>query len=86
MYITARAFAVASIFVTVMLVPEGISYAQEPTPSPSPASTPVASTAEKVKSDAQETANAAAAKPVEPEPDFWHQETMTGDWGGTRSR
>ena len=21
-----------------------------------------------------------------PEPDFWHQETMTGDWGGTRSR
>ena len=21
-----------------------------------------------------------------PEPDFWHQETMTGDWGGARSR
>jgi porin len=82
MYTTARAFVTATIFVTVMLVPERISYAQEPTPSP----TPVASTTEKVKSDAQETANAAAAKPVEPELDFWHQETMTGDWGGTRSR
>ena len=82
MYTTARAFAVATIFVTVMLVPERISYAQDPTPSPKP----VASTAEKVKSDPQEPANAAAAKPAEPEPDFWHQETMTGDWGGTRSR
>ena len=79
---TARAFAVATIFVTVMLVPERISYGQEPMPSPTPAT----STAEKVKSDAQEPANAAAAKPAEPEPDFWHQETMTGDWGGTRSR
>jgi porin len=65
-----------------MFVSQRISYAQEPTPSP----TPVASTTEKVKSDAQETANAAAAKPAEPEPDFWHQETMTGDWGGARSR
>jgi len=82
MFTTARAFVVATIFATVMLVPERISYAQDPTPSPKP----VASTTEKVKSDAQEPANAAAAKPAEPEPDFWHQETMTGDWGGTRSR
>src|SRR5258705_12169613 len=84
MYTTARAFAIATIFVTVLLDPECITYAQEPTPSPT--STPVASTAEKVKGDAQTTANAAAAKPAEPEPDFWTQETMTGDWDGTRSR
>ncbi len=31
--------------------------------------------------DAQEP----AATPA-PEHDFWTQETMTGDWGGTRSR
>ena len=84
MYNAARAFAIATIFLTVLLVPKHVSYAQEPTPSPT--STPVTSTAEKVKSDAQEPANAAVAKPATPEPDFWTQETMTGDWGGTRSR
>src|SRR5258705_1718210 len=84
MYTTARAFAIATIFLTVLLDPECITYAQEPTPSP--ASTPGASTAKKVKNDAQEPANAAVGKPAEPEPDFWTQETMTGDWGGTRSR
>ena len=32
--------------------------------------------------------NAATATSTTPpaEPDFWHRETMTGDWGGTRSR
>jgi hypothetical protein len=49
--------------VTVLLVPERISYAQEPTPTPT--STPVPSTTEKVKSDAQQTANAPVAKPAE---------------------
>jgi porin len=82
MYNAARAFTIATILITVLFVPQRISYAQEPTPSP----TPVASTTEKVKSNAQETANAPATKPAEPEPDFWHRETMTGDWGGTRSR
>jgi porin len=84
MYNAARALTSATILITVLLVHERISYAQEPTPSPT--STPVASTPEKVKSDAQETANSASAKPAEPESDFWHQETMTGDWGGTLSR
>jgi len=82
MYTTTRAFVIATIVVTVLLVPERTTYAQDPTPSP----TPHATTAEKVKSDLQEPANAAATKPTEPQPDFWHQETMTGDWGGTRSR
>ena len=31
-------------------------------------------------------AAAAATPDPSPEPDFWHQETMTGDWDGTRSR
>lgn len=55
------------------------------TPAPSPA--PVTPTADKVKNEAATTSNAAETKPApEPPPDFWHQETMTGDWGGTRSR
>ena len=82
MYNAAKAFTIATILITVLFVPQRISYAQEPTPSP----TPVASTTERVKSDAQQAANTTATKPAEPEPDFWHQETMTGDWGGTRSR
>jgi porin len=84
MYNAARAFAIATIFATVLLAPERISYAQEPTPSPS--SSPSARTAEKVRNEAQTATNPTEAKPATPEPDFWTQETMTGDWGGTRSR
>jgi porin len=46
------------------------------TPAPSPAST---------IATANTTDTKAAADPA-PAPDFWHQETMTGDWGGARSR
>jgi len=85
MYSMVRAFVVTTVFITVLLIP-GISYAQDATPSPSPSPATVASAAEKEKSEEQEPAAGAAAKPAEPAPDFWHQETMTGDWGGTRTR
>jgi len=84
MSIAARASVIATIFVTVTVAQQRINYAQEPAPSASP--TPTATTPEKGGTDAQDPANAAAPKPVGPELDFWHQETMTGDWGGTRSR
>lgn len=50
--------------------------AQDPAPSPSPESAATKTAA---------SAPTAAPAPT-PEPDFWHQETMTGDWGGNRSR
>ncbi len=55
----------------------GVTHAQEPAASPSP-QTPAN----------QANAAAPATKPApDPEPtDLWTQETMTGDWGGTRSR
>jgi porin len=78
MYTTARAFVIATIFATVLLVPELNSYAQEPTPSPT-------ASPDKVK-EAQAT-EAAAAKPAPtPKPDFWHREEMSGDWDGDRTR
>ena len=37
--------------------------------------------------DADAPPQAAAAAPTpSPEPDFWHRETMTGDWDGARAR
>ena len=48
------------------------------------AKTEAAQTAEAVATPAQ---TPAAAKPAPvPAPDFWHQEEMTGNWGGTRSK
>jgi porin len=55
-----------------------VSYGQEPAASPSPSPQEPATGA---------PVSAPAPKPApEPEPDFWTRETMTGDWGGTRSR
>jgi porin len=67
------------LIVTTLVCSLGVSLAQEaasnPTPSPTTATSKV-----------QEGAAPATTKPAAPEPDFWTQETMTGDWGGTRSR
>jgi carbohydrate-selective porin OprB len=80
---TARAFAIAATLAQVLLVSERINYAQQSTPSPSPS--PATPAAEKSTNNAQNAAND-ATNPAAPEPDFWRQQTMTGDWGGTRSR
>jgi porin len=81
MCVETRAFVIATILLTALLAPGSVIYGQEPTPSPALASGE--SSAEKVKRDAEDT----AAKPAAaPEPSFWTQEEMTGDWGRTRSR
>ena len=67
----ARA-ALVTVFLTLLLSHSG--YAQTPTASPVAAS----STATADKSE--------PAPAPEPPLDFWRQETMTGDWGGARSR
>src|SRR6476619_2275542 len=73
----------ATIFMTALFGCANQVYAQEPTPSPSPATREAAATN---ASGAAEDAPKVAATTPAPEPDFWHRETMTGDWGGTRSR
>ncbi len=70
MHLAIRAFAIAAIISLVLI---RVSYGQEATTSPSP----------------QEPANSAApaSKPAPAtDSDFFTRETMTGDWGGTRSR
>ena len=70
MYLAMRAFVLPWLFVFLFSIP--VAKAQEPAASPSPQSAP--------------GANVAATKPTpDPPTDFWTQETMTGDWGGTRS-
>lgn len=86
MCIEARAFVIAAIFLTALLVPGSVIYGQEPTPSLTSVSS--IATTDKVQSEGEATAaQPARPKPVPtPGPDFWHQEEMTGDWGGKRSR
>ena len=70
----AKAFAVSAVFVTA-LAPLAAAYGQEPAPSPVPPS-----------SD-KTTTQGAAAKAAQPaRPDFLHQETLTGDWNGVRTK
>lgn len=84
MQTVTRASVVAIVLLIVLVASDRI---KGQTATPSPASSPAASTAEKATNDPQSTVNAAVSDPAPaPEPDFWHQETMTGDWGGTRSR
>ena len=74
-----RALAIAVVVLAALTA----CYGQSPTPSPA-TSTP---TAEKVTNDQQATAiSPAAPSSPEPDPDFWTQQELTGDWGGTRSR
>src|SRR5258705_9952717 len=61
------------------------AYGQDPTPTPTPAAREAVATDRKGADEKVRKVAAASPAPA-PEPDFWHQETMTGDWGGTRSR
>src|SRR4051794_31828317 len=85
MCIGARALVKATIFPAALLVWNSVTYGQEPKPSPT--SAPIESTTENVKSDgAAAAAKTASAEPAPaPEFDFWRRETMTGNWGGTRT-
>ena len=81
MHLAANPLANATVFLLAFLCVTGFAQG----PDPSPTASPTASTSDKTKSktapDSQETKPGATA-----EPDFWHRETMTGDWGGTRTR
>lgn len=89
MHLAQRAFATAIMFVTCLLISKVDSYGQEATASTD--ATPVAHSVNKLSSEEPTATPAVATKAVAtaastPEPDFWTQEHLTGDWGGTRSR
>jgi porin len=75
----------ATIFLTVLFGFANQVYSQNPTPSPTPATREAVATTAKGADETASTVATASPAPA-PEPDFWHRETMTGDWGGTRSR
>ena len=70
------------IFMTVLLCCGAQVSSQELQPSPTPQ---VAESAATPNGAAEKAAITATPAPS-PEADFWHRETMTGDWGGTRTR
>src|SRR5437773_6027481 len=83
MQLAAKGLARTTIFLLAFLCVSGRAQGPEPSQSPSP----TAAIADKTKSETAPPPNAQEAKPAAtPEPDFWHRETMTGDWGGDRSR
>jgi len=74
---------VAILFAGLLLVPAG--YGQDPTPSPTAATTEAVAT--KTKGADEKVSQELTASPApSPEPDFWHREEMTGDWDGARTR
>jgi hypothetical protein len=54
--------------------------------TPTPFSKPSTRTSNGIKDDPPADQEPACVPAPSPELDLWHQETMTGDWGGTRAR
>ena len=77
--------AIATVSLLILFVIGSEVYCQAPTPSPTPTAREAAATNASGAAENAPKVTAAAPAPA-PEPDFWHRETMTGDWGGTRSR
>ena len=73
---------IAALAIPILLVLGFETHSQTPAPSPSPTT---AAKGDKVKNEAEAATSATTTAAPAPN-DFWHQETMTGDWGGVRSR
>ncbi|HEY0460821.1 MAG TPA: carbohydrate porin [Pyrinomonadaceae bacterium] len=90
MNVKLKADFIALILMTALFVIKPDVSAQQAKPSPSPPSPSSSETiAKNEKSETQKTATPVTPAPTPaatPEPDFWNQEELTGDWGGTRSR
>src|SRR5258705_1189907 len=84
MKMNIKAGVVTVMVLTGVVLLQADVYSQEPTPSPTPAREPATDAAKSSRENA--TKSAAASPAPKPETDFWTQEYMTGDWGGTRSR
>lgn len=70
---------------TALLLVDASVYCQDPKPTPSPetrTTAPATAGQEKTTNPTTTTSSPAPS----PEPDYWNQEFMTADWGGTRSQ
>src|SRR6185369_13443798 len=80
-----KQMVVATIFITALFVFATEAKGQDPTPSPTPTKREAVATTAK-DADDKAPKDAVTSPAPAPEPDLWHRETMTGDWGGARSR
>jgi porin len=83
MNIKVKAGVVTTILFSTLLIPQSEIYCQDSASSSKTAAREQAADKAKSGEDAPKAATAPAAPT--PEPDFWTQEEMTGNWGGTRS-
>ena len=82
MPISARAFVLSTVWIATLL-PTAVIRGQEPTASSTDAPTGAIAPSAARHADVR-GAQGASAKPA-PAPDFFHQDTLTGDWNGTRT-
>ena len=82
---TARWLAPITVMLTTLCLLGLTGIAQTPAPSPAVAVTTPVSEIARNEETGKTQAPAVKASPT-PEPDFWHRETITGDWGGDRTR
>lgn len=75
---------VATLLLTALFGFATQVYSQDSTPSPTSAREAAPTNPKTAEKEAPQDAEASPAS--SPEPDFWHQEEMTGDWGGDRKR
>jgi len=82
--IKSKTKTVAIAIVGALISFASTAFAQDSRPSPTPGASEAVAVSQSANDKAPVTA---AASPVpSPDPGFWHQEEMTGDWGGARSR
>src|SRR5215467_3184936 len=80
----ARSFAGTTVILTTLGFFGVAAIAQ--TPAPSPAVGPPTPASDIARNEGNIGTQEAAKPAATPEPDFWHRETITGDWGGDRTR
>jgi porin len=92
MYFNVRILLIVTLLLITVSFSGRATSAQQAAPSPGAASEPTSKPSAKTSPTADKPASAADAQgptptpAPTPEPDWAHRETMTGDWGGTRSR
>ena len=85
MNIKLKLSLVATLFLTIVFAVQVKVFCQTPTPSPTPTTSQAIAVNAKGANESASQSAAASPTPT-PKPDFWHQEELTGDWGGTRTR
>src|SRR5215471_429857 len=82
MFVRSETLLVSTILCTILTFPSTIKSQQ----SSSTSSKPTGVTSSEARDNPSSDQKPESSPAPSPEPDFWHEETITGDWGGKRER